>query len=119
MALSKRDNNIPIRNIIDNVTTDLIKITDDKLKVILLTNVEKLRELKDIVNPVALTFSLLTTILTADFKDVIFPAIAWCTLFWIAFIVAIVWLIISLYRFFFKKVSIDDIIREIKNEPKK
>lgn len=53
----------------DNTQSNIIRITDDKLKVILLENKETLVKNTDYIAPLTLLISLILTFCTTDFKD--------------------------------------------------
>ena len=99
MAITKGGDKILIDNVIDNASANLIKITEDKLNVILLKNLPKLRKPQEIINPIALLLSLLTTILTANFKDKFgLSAEFWKAIFVVALIVSILYLLYCLWN---------------------
>lgn len=117
MAITKGNDKILIDNVIDNTSANLIKITEDRLNVILLKNVPKLRKPQEIINPVALLLSLLAAIVTADFKEVLgLTAESWKAIFVVAFIISIFYLLYCLYNLIFNRSSIDSILKEIKTK---
>ena len=117
MAITKGNDKILIDNVIDNTSANLIKITEDRLNVILLKNVPKLRKPQEIINPIALLLSLLAAIVTADFKEVLgLTAESWKAIFVVAFIISIFYLLYCLYNLIFNRSSIDSILKEIKTK---
>lgn len=117
MAITKNRDRVLVENVIDNASANLIKITEDKLNVILLKNVPKLRKPQEIINPIALLLSLLTTILTAEFKDKFgLSAEFWKAVFVVALIVSILYLLYCLWNILFNRSSIDSILKEITNK---
>lgn len=117
MALSRSKATIDIENTIENVSTNLIRITEDKLKLILIENVAKIRKPADIINPLAIIISLLATIITADFKSKWgLPAESWKTLFFTFLVISIIYFFCCLFNLIFKRSNVKRILKEIKNE---
>lgn len=117
MALSRSKTTIDIENTIENVSTNLIRITEDKLKLILIENVAKIRKPADILNPFAIILSLLATIITAEFKCKWgISADSWKTLFFLCLVISIIYFFCCLLNLIFKRSNVKRILKEIKNE---
>lgn len=106
--------------IYDNTKSDLIQITDDKLRNILKDHISRLKKANDWLIPLSITITLLITFLTTDFsKD--FLSISksiWQGLFIIIFIISIIWLIIAIINTIKqrKSIGIECLLDEIKNK---
>ena len=104
----------------ENVKTDLIHITDDKLKNIMNDYISNLKKTLDWLTPFSLSLTLLITFLTTEFsKD--FLGISksfWSYIFITAFIGSLVGLIASLTNccLLRKTTKLDYLIDRIKNK---
>ena len=103
-----------------NTKSDLIQITDDKLKNILKDFISKVKKLNDWVVPFSIALTLLLTFLTTEFsKDFMnISKTTWSGIFKIAFFGSIIWLIISAVNSLIqkKKTNIQYLLDEIKNK---
>ena len=57
----------------ENIQTDLIKITRDKLEIILLKEFNSMKKVSDWKTPASIFITTLITVLTATFKDFLLP----------------------------------------------
>jgi hypothetical protein len=109
-----------VNKVYANTQSNLIEITEDKLKIILIDFIVRVRKSQDWLIPFSIFLTLLITFLTTDFsKDFLaIPKTIWAILFELVFIASIIWLIISLYQSFSnrKSIKIDNLLEIIKNE---
>ncbi len=90
-------NNPMVDNFYDNTQSNVIRITDDKLKVILLENKESLKRNNDFVAPLTLLISLILTFCTTNFRDFLtIGAPVWKALYLFLTIGSVIWLVIEL-----------------------
>lgn len=109
-------NNPMVENFYDNTQSNVIRITDDKLKVILLENKEGLRKQNDFIAPLTLLISLILTFCTTDFRDFLTVAApVWKAFYFFLTIASFIWLFIELQRKR-KTVTIDQLIEQIRRQ---
>ena len=102
-----------IKTVHTNVSQELIQVTEDKLKLILVQHSLSLTKREAWIPPLSLLIPILTTLMTARFEDYIFPAVLWQAIYIVASILSCLWLFkVLIYRP--KKKAIDDIVNEIK-----
>jgi len=70
-----------VENKIADIPVDVISITEDSLKIILLQHIQKIGKKKDIKSYVSLFFAFLITFVTTDFHDFIVKADTWYGIF--------------------------------------
>jgi hypothetical protein len=108
-----------INQVYANTKSDLIQITDDKLRNILKDFIARVKKINDWLVPFSICLTLLGTFLTADFsKDFLnLSKSIWEGLFILIFIISFVWLIISGFNAIknTKSTDIECLINEIKN----
>lgn len=101
-----------------NIKSDIIVITDDKLKVILQEYLDLVKNGKDLMGPLSLVITTFLACATANFTDTFgIPIAIWDALFKLALIASGVWLLwqVTIFVKNRKKNSIDFLINEIKN----
>lgn len=101
----------------ENIQTELIKITRDKLENILLKEFNSMKKVPDWKTPFSIFITTLITVLTAIFKDFMFPKEIWNSLFLLLMVISGIWFLINLIRVLrtHKKDSIDSLINKIAN----
>lgn len=108
-----------VKNVYRNTQSDLIEITDDKLKNILIEFISNIKKVRGWMPPLTLFVSILLAILTANFNKNFLSITkdTWSSIFYMALIISGIWLIISLKNslIFRKETKIDSIIKKIKN----
>ena len=107
-----------IENRRENIKTDLITITQDKLENILIKHLDKLLLKSKWITPLSLTLSILATILTSTFNDSFgLSKDIWAAIIYILFISSILWFVVLLIKLVrnYKSTSIDSLIKEISN----
>lgn len=101
----------------ENIQTDLIKITRDKLEIILLKEFNGMKKVPDWKTPASIFITTLITVLTATFKDLLLPKEIWNALFLLLMLISGIWFLINLVRLLktHKKDSIGSLINKIAN----
>lgn len=120
ISFNAGDSSKYIANERENIKTDLIKITKDKLENILLKFLDNLKLRISWATPFSIFISTLTTLLTADFKDFFIGKDIWHAIFLICTLLSGIWLIVNIIRLItsWKKSSIDFLINKISNVEK-
>jgi hypothetical protein len=110
------DNNPLMGKLFTNVESNVITITEDKLKVILLEHLEKVEAGKRWITPTTLSVTLGTAIATTTFKDAGLAASTWEAAYWMALAGSFLWLVVSLFKLRQNREdrSIDALISKIK-----
>ena len=100
----------------DNTQSNIIRINDDKLKVILYENKETITKNNNYLTPLTLLISFILTFCTTDFKDFAnIPSASWQGFYLFCGVASFIWMIIELSKI--KKVTtIDELINKIKNQ---
>lgn len=108
-----------VNRVFTNTKSDLIEITDDKLKIILSEFIARIKKTNDWLIPFSIFLTLIITFLTTEFsKD--FLGISrsfWSTFFILIFFISLIWLIISAINCINKRRlnTLDNLIDQIKN----
>ncbi len=109
-------NNPMVDQFYDNTQSNIILITDDKLKVILLENKETIVKNHDYFAPSTLIISLILTFCTTDFKDFLsINAGTWKGLYLALTLGALIWLFITIKQRK-RSITIDELIDRIRNQ---
>jgi len=83
----------------DNTQSNVIRITDDKLKVILLENKDAIEKKSNFLTPLILLITLVLTFCTNDFKDFLtISKESWQGFYMFCILGSIVWLIIEIKK---------------------
>ena len=106
-----------IANTRENIKTDIISITTDKLENILLKEYDKIIKRPDWKTPLSIFVTLLITLLTSNFKDFFIPKDTLFFFFFLIMIISFVCFIVNLIRVVKKsrKNPIEDLIKKISN----
>lgn len=111
-----------LKNIFEDKTSRLaiigdthIMISESKLKLYLTNHVSKLEKKNSWITPLSLSSGFLISLITCDFKGVIFNKAVWEALFIIVSIICFLWLIYTL-KYTFQSITVDDIIAELKKD---
>lgn len=119
MALNQNDNTLVFDTVISNVSTNLIRITEDKLRNVLNDNIGKLRKPNDIIAAVALFLSLLGVLMTSDFHDKFGIKVdTWNGFFMFLCFASFCYFCYVCRNLLKNRCSIEDIMQEIKNAKK-
>ncbi|WP_126146819.1 hypothetical protein [Synechococcus elongatus] len=105
----------PIRQVHNNLDQEIIQITEDKLRLVLNTHIEQLKERQGWIAPLGLFLAILTTLVTSTFRDFGLKAATWEAIFWIVGIFSFLWLL-KAARQALQVPTIDDVVEKIKNK---
>ena len=97
-----------------NLESVFIITTEDKLRLCLHKNIDRLDVKRKWATPSALLVSLLLALTTADFKDLFISSEAWLAIFLSAAVVSFFWTIKAIWKTIGVEVSVESIISEIK-----
>ena len=100
-----------------NVNQEIIVTTSDKIKLVLINTEKKLTSQRDWWTPLGLLFSFVTTLITANFKNVCgLTKDTWKAIFIILILLSLVWLIITLRKLYLNwgEYNLESIIERIK-----
>jgi hypothetical protein len=100
-----------------NLDQDAILTTEDKVRLVLLTHLQRLEKRKSWIAPVGIFITVLTSFVTTNFKDFGLKAATWEAIFLIAGVVSFVWLVIAFIQAI-KAPSLDDVVSELKKSGK-
>lgn len=114
MALDR--NNKTINKYFSNTKSNVIEITEDKARNILNNHFNKMEKSKDWVGALALSITLLLSLITADFTHWLFSADTWEAIFVILFAASIFYLIYTAHNAIKSKDSVDNIIQDMENK---
>jgi hypothetical protein len=99
----------------DNTQSNIIRINDDKLKVILYENKETISNNQNFLTPLSLLITFILTYCTTDFKKFLeIPATTWEGFYFFCCLASIVWLFVELKKIK-KNITLDQLIDKIKN----
>ena len=105
-----------VKEFYDNTQSNIIRINDDKLKIILYENKEVISKNSNFWTPLTLLISLVLTFCTNNFKEfATISANTWQGFYMFCSLASFIWLIIEL-RKIKKVISIDSLINKIKNQ---
>lgn len=117
MAVSskKRDSEF-IDNEIDNIQTDIIRITEDKLFRRLESCIPCLAHQNDWIGSLGIVVTITLTLFTAEFKNALgLSDVEWALAFKIADFIAIIYLIYTVRISYKNRMTIDEVISKIKS----
>ena len=92
---------------------NVISIIEDSLKVILIKHIRKLRKSNDVLGSAMLVITILTVLVTSEFKDKGLNATTWNYIFIGLFIVSLIYFFFVLYNFITTLDSLDKIMEDI------
>lgn len=102
-----------------NIKSDYIEITSDKLENILLKHLHKVGSKKAWITPISLFGTLLVTKLTSEFKNTfLFSASIWDAILIVSAVATFLWLCFSLrnVKRFWQESSLDSLMSKIKSK---
>lgn len=101
----------------ENLQTDLITITKDKLEIILLKEFNSMKKVSDWRTPASIFITTLITVLTAIFKDFLLPKEIWNALFVLIMFISCVLFLVNFIRALInsKKNTVENLIKKIAN----
>ena len=115
-ARRKQITSVGVDEIHENTSTELITITSDKLKIIIMEYLSKVESSKSWQTPLGIVITIVLVFVSSEFKDAFnIPAATWRAIFFIAAIISVVWLIFSLAKIK-SSLMISDVLDIIKNK---
>ena len=104
-----------IRDSIENVQTNQITISEDKLRIKLERQIKRIKKSNGVLSYFSVTATCVGVLVSTDFKTVIgITPDMWKTVFFIAAVVFIVFTVSSSCYALFNRVSVDTIVNDIK-----
>ncbi|WP_207869487.1 hypothetical protein [Pseudomonas sp. 51_B] len=97
-----------------NTSSEVITITQDKLRIALMENSDIFRSRDSWIAPLGIALTLLITLLTTDFKDFLLEKSVWKAVFYIALFVSLGWLLKE-YKYRPAANSVDSLINKLKD----
>lgn len=109
-------NNPMVDQFYDNTQSNVIRITEDKLKVILLENREAIEKKSNYLTPLALLITLILAFCTTDFKEFItIPKQYWGAFFMFCTLASGIWLVYEL-KVRKKGLSVEELTDKIRKQ---
>lgn len=119
MALRSKGPVVTVNNTISNTSVNLITITEDKLENILIKHVAKLKKSHDWIGALAFFVTVLATLVTSDFHSTWgLDSAVFTALFILLLIISFGYLVYTVYNAIRNRDSVENIIRDIKNDLK-
>jgi hypothetical protein len=109
-------NPVIITKVHNNVSQEIIQITSDRLKIILIDYLAKLEKSKEWQMPLSLMLTIALVLTTTSFKDSLgLPSATWSAIFAISLFLCIGWLMLSLINIG-RKMTIEDVLNAVKDK---
>lgn len=113
-ATISQSNSEFVENVINNVSSDIIRITEDKLRLRLANYEKSIAHSFDWIGAAGIVITILLSLLTTDFKDKLgVKADTWNAIFVILLLVAIGYIVYAIIKAIGRK-TIDEFILELK-----
>lgn len=115
VSISQQKDSKFVSNINENIKTDIIIITKDKLENILLKVFNNIKRIPDWKNPLCIFLTTGISLLTADFKNFLISKEIWKALFLVIMVISGICCLVNLIRaiHYQESVSIEDLINKI------
>lgn len=97
-----------------NLSQDVIVITEDKLRLCLLSHATNLTAKERWLAPVSLFVTFLIVLATAEFKAFILPSSTWQAIFIICAVGSAIWAVVAVVRTFRVDTKLDTVVSEVK-----
>lgn len=99
------------------IQQEFIITTEDKLNLHMSQYKQKLEKKQSWIAPISIFFTLLATLLTANFKNAMgLPANTWQALFIFSTVGTFIWFLTTLKYIFCKNTSVEDMVNELKEK---
>lgn len=99
------------------IQQEFIVTTEDKLQLHMSQYKQKLEKKQSWIAPISIFFTLLATLLTANFKNALgLPANTWQALFIFSTLGTLIWFLTTLKYIFCKNTSVEDMVNELKEK---
>ena len=96
-----------------NVSQKVIIASEDKVRLCLVEHLKSTEKKKGWVTPMGLFLAMAGTLITANFRDILLSASSWATVYLIAALVFLAWLVYAIIQARHSE-SIDDVIAALK-----
>lgn len=104
---------VEVTNVHSNLSQEIIKITTDKLKLILKDYLHLMERKNEWIAPLGIVITLLVVLTTTSFKEAYFSADTWKAIFVITLLLSSGWLLKSFW-YAIKSPSVEEIVERIK-----
>lgn len=109
-TIKTKSRTIDVENIHSNITPEILEITIDKLKIVLLENEKNLSNSNAWHTPLALLITIILVLCTTEFKSFLeIKGDSWHAIFTIAMFLNLIWLTKSLFKIK-NRMSIEELI---------
>lgn len=107
---------INIEGIHSNITPEILEITIDKLKIVLLENDRRISDSNQWQAPLGIFITILLVLVTADFRQAFWlSAAVWHAIFIISAVFSFIWLLISFNKVK-ERITVDALIEKMKDK---
>ncbi len=106
---------IEVAEVHGDLSQQIVKITVDKLSLILHKHAKSIEQRKSWVAPLSILITIIVVLSTTTFKEFIWPADTWSAIFAISGCLSFIWLIKSTKDALTSE-SIDDLVEKIKRQ---
>jgi hypothetical protein len=106
---------IEVTEVHGDLSQQVVKITVDKLSLILHKHAASIEERKGWIAPLGILITVLVVLVTSNFKNVIWPADTWAAIFIFSAVLSFIWLVKASWKAFHSE-SIDDLVDKIKKQ---
>lgn len=106
---------IEITKLHGDLSQEVVIITVDKLKLILHTHINSIKERKSWIAPAGILLTIITVLVTGEFKDIIFPRSTWTAIFVITGGLMFIWLVKALWKAWHSE-TVQDLVEKIKQQ---
>ena len=106
---------VPVRSEYGDLSQSIIRITEDRLKLILSEHVKNMEQRTSWITPFSLVVTIGVVFVTSKFQDFIFSAASWTAFFMLVFVLVLLWTAVAVWRAFRAK-TIADLVKTIKGE---
>lgn len=104
---------VEVTNVHSNLNQEVIKITTDKLKLILKDYLWRLEKKREWLAPLGIFITIIVVLTTTNFQEAYFSADTWRAIFVISALLSGGWLAKSAWNAY-KSPTVDDIVEKIK-----
>lgn len=113
---SGKTSSVDITAMHDNTSQEIVTITVDKLKLILIEHLSRIESNKAWQTPLSLIVTIILVFCSAEFKKALgISADSWLAIFFLGGVGCCVWLVVCLFRLN-KSITPDDVIATIKTK---
>lgn len=115
-SIMTENRTINIENIHSNVTPEILEISVDKLRIVLLENEKKISDANEWQTPFAILLTIIIVLCTATFKEFLsLSADSWHAIFIVGAVVTCIWFLSALFRRQ-KRMTISELIDRMKQQ---